>query len=1721
MATDNSSTSTGGHLAPPGDKLRDDGENYVVWAIKTKQFFVSKRLWRYVASAGAAGSSGASTAAALAGAEAAGEAAGGAEGAGARQQQQQQQTPAEAEAAEQAEAQAQFAICHSIADGLIHQLEGKTAREMWQTLHQMFSQAVEARARNLLNDLRNLTLLPQETVTKLSQRAMAIKSRLANAGRLIDEAEVLDCVLLALSKGRGYDALVSSIDVARQSSPGKLNSIPEVMPLLLAHEQRMVTKRSTNALVASGGGKSSFIKPKGGKPKGNGGNKGGGNTRSGASGSGAAKPVGPCFKCGEMGHIKRDCTATVDNKPARQQSRAATAMMVTVESSSSLASKLAVPVGAQCSTVSTPQSMLLSTRAVPVGATVVVEPSQCAAAASSPAINGNVSDSVLVGLAADLVFTPSPRVQAAYMANLQQRRQLLSDIISAREAQLGDAAASSSSAAPPVAVQRGSSLSAPAGLASSAAGAPPLLRSALKARLYKRWSLFKAFGPQRLARPKAKAPVSVFNATTGNASGHHAVWAIDSGAGRHITFSANDFDSGSLSPTDTTVKFGKKGVTAPAAGVGTVTLRTRVGRAARTITLTDVLYVPEAAARLFSVRHACTKGMKVTLDAHHATVLSPTGAPLAVASVMHDGLYGIKATARGGTSTANGQHPVFNAVTDSAAGVSDNASSPAVGNVITSSGTTVVAATAKVAETPSLWHARMGHLGMRNLRKLVKHDMVTGINITVDQCEEAEQRGALCEPCVLSKQKAELHPTTGHRANEPLDLVHIDITGPLEPSCDGHLYSTVFVDDATSFVVVRTHTTKGQASDAVIEVLTKLSTQLGRPVRGIRCDNGSELISNAVMVHCEQRGIRQTLSPPYMPQANGKAERTIGVIKEKMRSMLVGAGMSGKFWADAMQYAAIVHNVSPVYNDHHTPWQQFFGSPPDISHLRVFGSTAYVLVPHKLRRGGGIRPVSEKGIFIGMQLDSVSYRVMLPDGAVRVSTNVKFDESSVADGNPKKGGSEVVAWGSDAGGGGDSDSDNELDPVTRAPVSQLPMLPNKPGSGLAMASAAAAARYGHRLHSVDWDAINPVAGAAPAAPHVGGAGNGQPPQAVAAAVGNGVQHADNGGNAGSDGDGAAAAGGGQPSPADSAPGDGAPEPVGGTGASNSSGLPSGGLSSATESSGSERAAVQGLVAGREPRVPKPNPRYSGFVVGNYVSALSSIPEEAPTTLEQAKARKDWPRWLDAIQSELASINKNQVWSLVDPPRGKRILSSKWVFTIKRNTEGVIQKHKARLVVRGFMQQEGIDFVDSFAPTSKHTTMRLLLALVAKHNLTLRQCDFVTAFLNGELEEEVYLQPPPGFPVHGKVYRLHKALYGLRQAPRAWHVTLKAELESMGFTSSLADPSLFIKWTDNGPVFVLVYVDDCLVAGLGNTPNSVISDLSSRFAITDLGDASRFVGIEISRDRAAGTLTITQSRMARELAIRGGMGDCKPRDTPLSVSTRLSADNGDPLDNTTAGVYRELVGQLLYMSVSCRPDLAQPVGVLARYTMAPTTVHHTALKGVLRYVAGTPNLGITYGGNGGDGELVGFTDSDYAGDLDQRRSTTGFVFLFANGVISWASRRQKTTAVSTMEAEYMAMAAATKEAVWLRSLLADLCLPVMGSVLIHGDNQAAIKLLKNPVASQRSKHIDIAYHFSRERDEAGEVQFEYISTDRNAADAMTKALPAPKFLFCLKAIGMTG
>ena len=508
--------------------------------------------------------------------------------------------------------------------------------------------------------------------------------------------------------------------------------------------------------------------------------------------------------------------------------------------------------------------------------------------------------------------------------------------------------------------------------------------------------------------------------------------------------------------------------------------------------------------------------------------------------------------------------------------------------------------------------------------------------------------------------------------------------------------------------------------------------------------------------------------------------------------------------------------------------------------------------------------------------------------------------------------------------------------------------------------------------------------------------------------------------------------------------------------------------------------------------------------------------EEPKTYENAMKSAEKEEWQLAMKEEHDALIKNGTWTLVKKPVGVNVIDNRWIYKIKRNTsDNSISRYKARLVARGFTQEFGVNYNETFSPVVRFTSIRLILAIAAIKRMKLQQFDVKTAFLNGELEDDVYMKQPIGFSDNsGKVCKLNKGLYGLKQASRVWNKKFKFFIELFGFIACKADPCVFVSNKNNQLLILAIHVDDGLIAGENSECiNDVIVHLKTHFEIIHM-NAGNFLGLEIEQYNN-GSIFVHQAAYARRILKKFQMENCNAVAVPSDCNQVLENFNNSKASNCE---YRELVGSLLYLALGTRPDISYAVGIVSRYLEQPKIAHEMALKRIFKYVKGTINYGILYN-NTGEYKLDVYSDADYAGDATTRKSTSGSTFLFNGTIISWYSERQKCVSLSTMEAEYVAASNATKEILWLKQFLSEIFKNNNCKINFFLDNQSAIKLIKNPELHKRSKHIDVRYHFIRDAYENQSFDLKYTSTENMIADMLTKPLKRTRFSKLCTNMGM--
>jgi hypothetical protein len=519
------------------------------------------------------------------------------------------------------------------------------------------------------------------------------------------------------------------------------------------------------------------------------------------------------------------------------------------------------------------------------------------------------------------------------------------------------------------------------------------------------------------------------------------------------------------------------------------------------------------------------------------------------------------------------------------------------------------------------------------------------------------------------------------------------------------------------------------------------------------------------------------------------------------------------------------------------------------------------------------------------------------------------------------------------------------------------------------------------------------------------------------------------------------------------------------------------------------------------------------------TALAARVQEAselatPKTLKEALQSPSVSKWNEAIASEIQSlINNNTLTVMARGSLPVRALGTKWVFKIKHDKFGNVARYKARCTALGNLQREGIDFDETFAPVVRQSSLRMLLSVAVQNRMAVHQMDVNTAFLYGEFDEgdpPVYLRLPYNYPVPPElqhiprdqlICKVNKGLYGLKQAPRLWNKKIDSTMKKHGFRRFNSDQCIYVRKSGRDVLYVGLYVDDLVIAGSNaKCINSFKEQLSAEYDMKDLGPISHLLGMEVTQDLSRNTLKLSQETYIRSILRRFNFQTEKPSSVPMSPGLQLERD--DKVDDSP---YPQLVGSLLYLSSCTRPDIAFAVNKLTRFISCHNASHWAAGRMVCAYLAGTASLGIVFRQvPPSEYILKGYSDSDHGTDQVTRRSVTGYVFTMGSTPIAWKSKTQPTVALSSTEAEYMALGSTVAEGLFLKRLVAEF--DVDPSLTIFGDNMSSLAMVQNPTSHDRTKHIDIRHHFIREHFAARKFQLQHLGTEVMIADMLTKSLP---------------
>jgi hypothetical protein len=543
----------------------------------------------------------------------------------------------------------------------------------------------------------------------------------------------------------------------------------------------------------------------------------------------------------------------------------------------------------------------------------------------------------------------------------------------------------------------------------------------------------------------------------------------------------------------------------------------------------------------------------------------------------------------------------------------------------------------------------------------------------------------------------------------------------------------------------------------------------------------------------------------------------------------------------------------------------------------------------------------------------------------------------------------------------------------------------------------------------------------------------------------------------------------------------------------------------------------GLLSVETEQEPRPKRQVKKPDCYGNLELLSVETEQEPKSFQDAMSSKQKDKWMEAMKEELKSINENDTWESADLPINRKSIGSKWVYKIKRDENGNIVQYKARLVAKGFTQKFGSDYDEVFAPVARAATLRTLLSYAGKNNYIVKQFDVKTAFLNGNLQEEIYLRPPPGFETGNKVMRLKKSLYGLKQAAKVWNDTLNSELNKIGFRQCETDKCLFVLSEQNNLCYLLVHVDDFLLA---SASEALISKCSHRigksFQIKELGEIKHYLGIDVLRD-GKGNFLISQTPYIEKIIQSAGLCDAHTSKYPIDPGYFKTVDEKYLSNNHE---YRKLIGMLLYLTVHSRPDISASVAILSQKIEKPSVTDLNEVKRIVRYLSGTKHYVLALSRSANHNGLIAYSDANWAEDRVTRKSNSGYFCSFNGGAISWFCRRQELVSLSSTEAEFIALAESCKETVWLQRLLKFFPTHSEQITCVNVDNQSCLKMVENDKFSNRTKHIDTRFYFTKDLVNTKQLKLKYVATEHNLSDLFTKPLGPTRIKYLRELVGLT-
>lgn len=994
-----------------------------------------------------------------------------------------------------------------------------------------------------------------------------------------------------------------------------------------------------------------------------------------------------------------------------------------------------------------------------------------------------------------------------------------------------------------------------------------------------------------------------------------------------------------------------------------------------------------------------------------------------------------------------------------------------------------------------LWHLRLGHPSFHYLKHLFPK-LFYNKNLSLLKCEA----------CEFAKHHRSQFPIQPYKPSKPFSIVHSDVWGPNRTSTLSlKKWFITFIDDHSRVCWVYLLKGKSDVCQVVKDFCTMVQNQYQTNIQVFRSDNGKEYFNTILDDFFLKNGIVHQSSCPNTPQQNGVAERKNRHLLEVARALLFSSKVPNYLWGEAVLTAAYLINRMPskVLN-FQTPINTFKECFPstrvstDLT-LKIFGCIAFV---HEHKNVGKLEPRAIKCVFVGYSPTQKGYKCFDPKNKkMFVTMDVTFFENKPFFNDTHLQGGDIKE---DSFQIEDMSFLNKLSLPVPQSSKTYSSAPTENGQDtLSDPTPVMSKELGESEPTFSHEETNENLDNRDDDDLIKMPQNNESLKENRFEVGNRTwkgkvyvkkhhkernestsQHCQ------------------ESEPRNDQP----PKKMKGK-------------SISVSESRILYPDIDDPVAIRKPVRSCTKHPISNFIsysnlsssLSAFTSKLSSV--EIPKNVQVAL---EIPKWREAVLEEMTALEKNKTWSVMTLPDGKKTVGCKWVFTVKYNSDGSIERYKARLVAKGFTQTYGIDYSETFAPVAKLNTVRILLSLAANLDWPLHQLDVKNAFLNGDLEEEVYMEIPPGFKSKfgPNVCKLNRSLYGLKQSPRAWFEKFTQSMKKQGYTQGQADHTLFTKFSHDGKVAALiVYVDDIVLTGDDTVEMARVKEkLAVDFEIKDLGPMRYFLGMEVARSKNG--IVVSQQKYILDLLKETGMSGCRPADTPMDPNAKLWEEGSVPVDT---GRYQRLVGKLIYLSHT-RPDIAFSVSVVSQFMHSPFEEHLEAVYRILRYLKGNPGKGLFFKKTSERNVSI-FTDADWAGSVTDRRSTSGYCTYVWGNLVTWRSKKQGVVARSSAEAEFRAMAQGICEGLWIHRVLEELKMKIELPLKLYSDSKAAISIAHNPVQHDRTKHIEIDRHFIKEKLDAGIICLPFVTSSQQTADILTKSLARPTFEHLIGKLGM--